>query len=118
MRCRPTIAAGDWRFCAKRLDWVPGRLDDPPRSTRVRSFAMLGLFDQLGAPEILIILAVFLLLFGAKKLPELARSLGKSSTEFKKGLKEGASKDELPEETEASPAPAEKKPAESSATDE
>ena len=50
---------------------------------------MLGLFDQLGAPEILIILAVFLLLFGAKKLPELARSLGKSSTEFKKGLKEG-----------------------------
>jgi len=75
---------------------------------------MLGLFDQLGAPEILIILAVFLLLFGAKKLPELARSLGKSSTEFKKGLKEGG-KDELPEESATAPAQAtaaETKPAE------
>jgi sec-independent protein translocase protein TatA len=50
---------------------------------------MLGLFDQLGPAEILIVLAVFLLLFGAKKLPDLARSLGRSSTEFRKGLKEG-----------------------------
>jgi TatA/E family protein of Tat protein translocase len=30
------------------------------------------------------------LLFGAKKLPELARSLGRSSSEFKKGIKEGS----------------------------
>jgi sec-independent protein translocase protein TatA len=81
---------------------------------------MLGLFDTLGAPEILIILAVVLLLFGAKKLPELARSLGKSSTEFKKGLKEGG-KDELPEESEAGEAPVapkQKKPAETAASDE
>jgi sec-independent protein translocase protein TatA len=77
---------------------------------------MLGLFDQLGAPEILIILAVFLLLFGAKKLPELARSLGKSSTEFKKGLKEGGH--DLPEGSEAAPAAPEKKPAETTASDE
>jgi len=78
---------------------------------------MLGLFQDLGLPEILIILAVFLLLFGAKKLPELARSLGKSSTEFRKGLKEGG-KDELPEESTA-PAAAvpEKKPAETSSTE-
>ena len=41
-------------------------------------------------PEWLIVLAVIVLLFGAKKLPELARSLGKSTSEFKKGLKEGA----------------------------
>lgn len=76
---------------------------------------MVGLFESLGAPEILIILAVFLLLFGAKKLPELARSLGKSSTEFKKGLKEGSSKEELelPEETQpATASVAETKPAE------
>ena len=80
---------------------------------------MLGLFDQLGAPEIIIILAVFLLLFGAKKLPELARSLGKSSTEFKKGLKEGGTKDALPEESGAVPATTEqKKPAETTASDE
>ena len=45
-----------------------------------------------GAPgigEILIILFVVLLLFGAKKLPELSRSLGKSLSEFKKGREEG-----------------------------
>jgi len=79
---------------------------------------MLGLFDQLGAPEILIILAVFLLLFGAKKLPELARSLGKSSTEFKKGLKEGGH-DTLPEGSETTtPATVESKPVETTAADE
>ncbi|HEX9376350.1 MAG TPA: twin-arginine translocase TatA/TatE family subunit [Actinomycetota bacterium] len=72
---------------------------------------MLGLFDQLGPAEILIILAVFLLLFGAKKLPELARSLGRSSTEFRKGLKEGGKDD--PEESAPAPAlKAESKPAE------
>ncbi len=42
-----------------------------------------------GLPEILIILFVVLLLFGAKKLPELSRSLGKSLSEFKKGREEG-----------------------------
>jgi sec-independent protein translocase protein TatA len=41
-------------------------------------------------PEWLIVLAVVVLFFGAKKLPELARSLGKSSSEFKKGLREDA----------------------------
>jgi TatA/E family protein of Tat protein translocase len=63
---------------------------------------MLGLFDQLGAPEILIILAVFLLLFGAKKLPELARSLGKSMNEFKKGIAEGADDAKKPEDAKKS----------------
>jgi sec-independent protein translocase protein TatA len=43
----------------------------------------------LGAPELLIILGVVVLLFGARKLPDLARSLGRSSKEFKAGLKEG-----------------------------
>lgn len=41
-----------------------------------------------GAPEILLIVFVILLLFGGKKLPELARALGKSLNEFKKGQTE------------------------------
>jgi sec-independent protein translocase protein TatA len=40
-----------------------------------------------GGPEWIIIAAVIVLLFGAKKLPDLAHSLGRSSREFKKGLK-------------------------------
>ena len=36
------------------------------------------------------IVALIVFLFGAKKLPDLARSLGKSSSEFKKGMSEGA----------------------------
>jgi sec-independent protein translocase protein TatA len=52
---------------------------------------MLGFLipGMQGGPEVLIILFVILLLFGGKKLPELARSLGKSLGEFKRGQKEG-----------------------------
>lgn len=42
----------------------------------------------LGSTEILVILFIVLLLFGAKKLPELARGLGKSMNEFKKASSE------------------------------
>ena len=41
---------------------------------------------DIGPPELLIILAVVLVLFGGKKLPELARSLGKAKQEFQDGL--------------------------------
>lgn len=41
---------------------------------------------NLGGGELLIVAAVVMLLFGAKKLPEFARSLGKAKGEFKKGL--------------------------------
>jgi len=40
-----------------------------------------------GFGEIAIVLLIFLLLFGSTKLPKLARSLGESMTEFKKGLR-------------------------------
>ncbi len=40
--------------------------------------------------ELIIILVVLVLLFGARKLPELARSLGASAKEFRKGVQEGA----------------------------
>ena len=44
---------------------------------------MLGLFN-LGGGEIILILALILILFGAKKLPELAKGLGQGIKEFKK----------------------------------
>jgi sec-independent protein translocase protein TatA len=47
----------------------------------------------LGAPELLIILVVVLLLFGSTRLPKLARSLGQASNEFKRGVTEGAKED-------------------------
>jgi len=49
---------------------------------------------NLGPTELIIILAIVLLLFGSRKLPDLARSLGKSSKEFKRGMAEGASEDQ------------------------
>ena len=53
---------------------------------------MVALFGPLGWPEIVIILVVALLLFGGKKLPELAKGLGKGLRVFKKeisGVREG-----------------------------
>ena len=42
---------------------------------------------SIGAPELLIILLVLLLLFGGAKLPKLARSLGEAKNEFERGTK-------------------------------
>lgn len=50
--------------------------------------SVLALFG-IGGNESLLIIAVLLLFFGASKLPKLARSMGASVGEFKKGLKEG-----------------------------
>lgn len=44
---------------------------------------------NLGGPELLIILAVLLLLFGATRLPKLARSMGQAGKEFKEGMRDG-----------------------------
>ncbi len=49
--------------------------------------AMLALFN-LGGGEIILILALVLILFGAKKLPELAKGLGTGIKEFKKATRE------------------------------
>ena len=47
----------------------------------------------LGYQELLIILVIVLILFGANRLPELARSLGSSVKEFKKGVTEAKAED-------------------------
>ncbi len=48
----------------------------------------LGLFGTLGTPELFIIFVILLLLFGGSKLPQLAKSMGKSIREFKSEMKD------------------------------
>jgi sec-independent protein translocase protein TatA len=69
---------------------------------------MFGLFN-LGGGEIILILALVLILFGAKKLPELAKGLGTGIKEFKKATREVA--DEVQNSVDETPAPAKRLPA-------
>jgi sec-independent protein translocase protein TatA len=46
------------------------------------------MIGNLGFPEIMIILVIVLLLFGAKRIPEIAGSMGKGIKEFKKNINE------------------------------
>ncbi len=50
---------------------------------------------SIGAPELLVVLFILLLVFGASRLPKLARSMGQAGREFKQGLKEGAEEQPL-----------------------
>jgi sec-independent protein translocase protein TatA len=62
------------------------------------------MFENLGMGELLIIMFVILLLFGGKKIPEIAKSLGKGISEFKKGMndlkKEISITDDEPKKTD------------------
>jgi sec-independent protein translocase protein TatA len=58
---------------------------------------------NIGAPEIIIVLVVVVLLFGARKLPELARSIGASAKELRAGMAEGAEDDNSDGDTEGQP---------------
>jgi sec-independent protein translocase protein TatA len=64
---------------------------------------MFGLFN-LGGGEIILILALVLILFGAKKLPDLAKGLGTGIKEFKKATRDVT--DELHNSMEDHPSPA------------
>ena len=62
------------------------------------------MFGNLGFPEILIIMVIVLLLFGAKRLPEIGRSLGSGMREFKDSV---TGKNNEPDEpAQLPPAPA------------
>ena len=65
------------------------------------------MFGRLGPLEIIIIVGILVFLFGAKKIPELARGMGLGIKEFKKGLEEGESI--LKEAAEGEDTPAEKR---------
>lgn len=65
-------------------------LAQPPLPAYVprMSTPLLAFIGSVGGPEMIMIFIVILLLFGAKKLPELARGVGKSMGEFKKAREE------------------------------
>ncbi len=49
---------------------------------------MPRLFGSIGLPEVLILLVIVLLVFGPRRLPEMAKGLGQSVREFRKGLRD------------------------------
>jgi sec-independent protein translocase protein TatA len=49
---------------------------------------------RLGLPELLVILVIVVLIFGANRLPQLGRGVGSAIKNFKDGMKEGASPDD------------------------
>ena len=49
---------------------------------------------SLGAPELIILLIIVLVVFGGAKLPKLARSIGQAQKEFSEGVSEGIPEDE------------------------
>ncbi|MEO0293532.1 MAG: twin-arginine translocase TatA/TatE family subunit [candidate division WOR-3 bacterium] len=60
------------------------------------------MFGPIGWPEIILILLIALLLFGAKRLPEIGKSMGKAIREFKKSLRETSNELDEEEGNEAS----------------
>ena len=54
----------------------------------------LAFLQNMGLTEWVLMVLVCLLVFGASRIPKIARSLGRSAKEFKKGLKEGAAEDD------------------------
>ncbi|MDP9420853.1 MAG: twin-arginine translocase TatA/TatE family subunit [Actinomycetota bacterium] len=70
---------------------------------------MLASMGSLGAPELLIILVIILLVFGGAKLPKLARSLGQAQREFKHGTTE-AERDEVASESSSKAQPSKDSP--------
>lgn len=51
---------------------------------------MFSLFGPIGLPEMLIILAIVILIFGANRLPELGKGIGAGIKNFKTSMKEGS----------------------------
>ncbi len=63
----------------------------------------VAVFENIGLPELLVILVIILLFVGGKRLPEVARALGQSIHEFKRALKEGEQAGEAPKQDTTKP---------------
>jgi sec-independent protein translocase protein TatA len=93
----------------------PGPEVQAVAATTPRSTTRESTMGNIGWPEILLVLLVVLLLFGATRLPQLGRSMGQGIRGFKQGLKEDPPADDEVEPAddkaaEAEPAASEKKP--------
>ena len=62
--------------------------------------ALIPGFGSLGGTELIIALVIILLLFGAKRIPELARSLGSGVREFRQGTRESVEEEKKEEKKE------------------
>jgi sec-independent protein translocase protein TatA len=56
-------------------------------------FGPIGLFGPIGIPELIIILVIIVLLFGASRLPEIGKGLGKGIKNFKESTRDGGKED-------------------------
>jgi sec-independent protein translocase protein TatA len=65
-------------------------------------------FLDLGTPELLIILAIVLLLFGGANLPKLSKALGQSMREIRKGLSDDVHETPKPKNTDEKNEPSDK----------
>ncbi len=61
------------------------------------------LFGPIGPTELLLILLIFVIIFGARRLPELGKGLGEGIRNFKKGFSSKESEDKKPDAEKTSP---------------
>ena len=67
------------------------------------SFVLTGILGGLGAPEIILIALIVLLLFGGKKIPELMKGIGKGVRNFKEGMNSMEDEINAPPQTKKEP---------------
>ena len=68
------------------------------------------MFRSFGWPEILLILGVLVLVFGASRLPQMGLSLGKGLREFKRGITGGGEQTKIADEPKSQSEPSERPP--------
>ena len=69
----------------------------PEVNFKMTAMFILGILGGLGAPEIIIILVIVLLMFGGKKIPELMKGLGRGIKDFKDASKGESADSNTPE---------------------
>jgi sec-independent protein translocase protein TatA len=68
--------------------------EERKRAGRLRNFLQWGIVRSIGGAELLVIVIVFVLLFGGKKIPELAKGLGQGIRNFKRSMQDEEGKPE------------------------